>query len=497
MAARESGSGPVSAASAVLTAVWPNLVAGREAGPDARLPVLDPDDGSTVAEVGVAGAAEVEAALAAAARATGRHSSWPADRRVEVLLRASRAIRSKSEDFAGLIAAEGVKTLREARMEVDRAAHTLALSAAAALQPAPDAAACDLGARSRGWRAVLLREPVGVAVCITPFNDPLNLVAHKVGPALAAGNAVVVKPDPRTPLSALLLARVLLEAGVPEDRLSVLVGSATLVSHLVGDRRVRFVSFTGGRAIGALVHRAAGTKRTLLELGGVCPTVVWEDADLDAVVPELVSGAFGVAGQNCLHVQRVLVHHRRYAELRERLVVAAGAVRLGPKADESTDMGPLIDVASQRRVAASVEHARRQGATVLTGGAVEGAGYLPTLVTDVPAGAAVATEEVFGPVTTIERVDDLAHCIRLSNAGDGGIQAGVFTFRADVADALVAALDVGGVVVGGTSDHRSDALPFGGTGSAGLGREGVTFAAAAMSELKTVLHLPPQASTSR
>lgn len=480
-----------------LAPLWCSVVAGSEVPARTLQAVLDPDDGATVAEVGVVGPEQADVALAAAARAAAGRESWPADRRADSLLIASRLVIDRRPEFAGLITAEGIKTLSEAEAEVDRAAHTLALSAAAVRRAGPCAPAADDRSATRGWRAELRREPVGVVVAITPFNDPLNLVAHKVAPALAAGNAAVVKPDPRTPLSALLLARVLLEAGVPPDRLSVLVGGGELVNQLVSDRRVRFVSFTGGRTIGALVNAAAGTKRTLLELGGVCPTVVWEDADLGAAVPDLIAGAFSAAGQNCLHVQRILVHRSRYDELRERLVAAARCVRVGRKDDPDTDMGPLIDDDARRRVGALVSHARLEGATIATGGSDTTAGYAPTLVTDVTDRTELTQKEVFGPVTSIEPFEDLAHCLRMANSGGGALQAGVLTLREDVIEALVAGLDAGGVVIGGTSDHRSDALPFGGTGQAGIGREGVNAAADAMSELKTVLRLPVLTRTSK
>ena len=498
-----AGSGELDAASGValaaapagnpgpLSALWSSLVAGSEVSARTRRAVLDPDDGAIVAEVGLADPAQAEDALAAAARAaTGRYS-WPEDRRAASLLNASRAVRERNAEFAALIAAEGIKTLSEAHAEVKRTAHTLALSAAAVHRAGPGVPSAGDRPTTRGWRAGLRQEPVGVVVAITPFNDPLNLVAHKLGPALAAGNAVIVKPDPRTPLSALLLARVLLDATVPLDRLSVLAGDGELVNQLVADRRVRFVNFTGGRNIGALVHAAAGTKRTLLELGGVCPTIVWEDADLDIAVPELLAGAVAAAGQNCLHVQRILVHRRRYDELRERLAAAIGDVRLGRKDDPNTQMGPLIDTAAKRRVSTLLDGARHAGATILTGGRETHSGYLPTLITDLPDRAALTTTEIFGPVTTIEPVDDLTHCLHKANSGDGALQAGVLSRREDVIEALVAGLDTGSVVIGGTSNHRSDALPFGGTGQAGIGREGVSSATDAMSELKTVLRLPP------
>ncbi|WP_431894083.1 aldehyde dehydrogenase family protein [Nonomuraea sp. bgisy101] len=468
---------------------WPLFAGGSWSPSDHVAAVTDPDTGDLVGQVAMAGHAEAEAALAAAVR-TMEGPRWPAGERAAVLDGAAERIGDAGETFARLIAAEGIKTIREARKEVARAAHTLRLSAAAALGPAEAAPPADDRPGTAGWRGFVHRQPVGVVLAITPYNDPLNLVAHKVGPALAAGNAVVVKPHERTPLSALLLARALSDAGLPPGRLSVLPGDATIASSMIADPRVRFVSFTGGRTVGARVHRTAGLKRTLMELGGICPTILMEDTDLDLAVPALVDGAFGAAGQNCLHVQRILVHRSLYAEARERLIEATTLVRGGPKSREDSEMGPLIDAAALQRVSGLVNNAHDHGAIVLAGGDTDGPRYLPTLLENLPDSADLSHEEVFGPVVGLEAFDTASQAIEMANRSGGGIQAGVFTRNLEVAETLAAALDFGGVVIGGTSDRRSDALPFGGTGNAGHGREGVGYAAAAMAELKTVLMVP-------
>ena len=464
---------------------WPLLCGGRWSHGTDAADVTDPDNGEVVAQVAMAGRAELEGALSAAARAASG-PAWPAHDRAAALTAAADGVASVSERFTRLISAEGIKTIREARREVARAIHTLRLSAAAAFTPAVTAPATDQP-ETVGWRGTVGSTPVGVVAAITPYNDPLNLVAHKVGPALAAGNAIIVKPDERTPLTALLLGSLLIESGVPPSRISVLPAGPAITSTLVADPRVRFVNFTGGRTAGALLYRAAGMKRTLMELGGICPTIVLDDADLDIAVPALIAGAYGAAGQNCLHVQRILIHRSLYAAARARLIEATENVRAGPKAREDSDMGPLIDAAALRRVGHLVEHARQAGASLLTGGAADGPRYLPTLLEHVPAGVALAHEEIFGPVTSLEPFDSEDEAIELANHGGGGIQAGLFTSRPSAAERLAEALDFGSVVIGGTSDHRSDALPFGGTGRAGIGREGVIYATAAMTETKTLL----------
>lgn len=466
------------------------LCGGRWSTATGTAEVSDPDTGGVVAEIAQAGEAELEAALTAAARAVAG-PRWPGAERAATLGVAANALSRAREQFAELIAAEGVKTIREARVEVARAVHTLRLSAASVSAPGQAAPLAIDGPGTAGWRGQVHLRPVGVVAAITPYNDPLNLVVHKVGPALAVGNAVIVKPDERTPLTALLLARLLVDCGVPPGRLSVLPAGARVASRLVADPRVRFVSFTGGRVTGVLVHQAAGVKPSLMELGGICPTLLLDDADLDVAVPDIIAGAYGAAGQNCLHVQRVLIHRSLYDTARDRLVAAAEAVLGGPKTREDSDMGPLIDAPAQQRIARLVQQAQTVAARLLTGGATDGPRYLPTLLEAVPEEADLAREEIFGPVTSIEPFDTLDAAIAMANRNAGEIQAGVFTARRDAIDVLADMLDFGGVVIGGTSDHRSDALPFGGTGGAGIGREGVNYAAAAMTELRSLLTAPP------
>lgn len=450
--------------------------------------VVDPDDLQPIAQVSAAGRAEVDDAVARGLLASRADHRLSHSERSRVLARAADLVAARADLFARVIAREGIKTIAEARREVARAVWTLRLSSRAStgLRPAGDR---DVdGPRGQDClRARVVRDPVGVVAAITPFNDPLNLVVHKLGPALAAGNAIIVKPHEATPLSALLMAEAVIEAGLPEGLLSVLPGSADVGEALVGHDDVRLVSFTGGAAIGRRVHRSAGIKRLVLELGGICPTIVFDDADLDEVGPAVVAGAFGAAGQNCLHVQRLLIHRSRYDELTDRLIDLTARVRLGPKLDAATDMGPLIDEAAIKRVTGLVDDAVAHGASVLCGGEASGRRFAPTLMQDVPPTARVANEEVFGPVTCLERFETPEEALELANNTRGGVQAGIFTSRQDIVRRLVACLDFGGVVVGGTSDRRSDALPFGGTGRAGLGREGVDAAILAMTEPKTVL----------
>jgi glyceraldehyde-3-phosphate dehydrogenase (NADP+) len=468
------------------------LLAGEWVTRDAVIEVTDPDDGSVIDTVPQATTDDMERALDAAEHGAALARELPTHRRMAVLAEAAQRLERDQESFARLIAREGVKTIREARKEASRAADTLRLSAEEARRVHGETLAFDQRPGSEGRFGYYVREPVGIVAAITPFNDPLNLVAHKVGPAIAAGNAVVLKPDSKTPLSALKLGALLLDSGLPRDLLQVITGRGSVVGDaLVRDPRVRVVSFTGGRDTGEAIVRAGGLKRYSMELGSNAPTIVMDDADLDAAVPAILSGAFWAAGQNCLHVQRLLVQQGVYEEVRERMVAGAEAVRSGPKLDEATDMGPIIDAANVVRIEAMVQDVRTAGARLLTGGGHAGTHFEPTLLEGVPTDSRLARDEVYGPVTILQRVHDLNEAVAVANDVDYGLQAAVFTRDLDTAHRAVSALHYGGVMVNDSTDYRIDAMPFGGVKGSGLGREGVEFAIHEMTELKLasfVLH---------
>ncbi len=461
------------------------LLAGEWVERDAVLEVYDPDDESVIDTVPQATTDDMERALAAAERGAALGRTLPTHRRMAVLAEASQRLEREQEAFARLIAREGIKTIREARKEANRAVDTLRLSAEEARRLLGETLPFDQRPGSEGRFGYAVPEPVGIVAAITPFNDPLNLVAHKVGPALAAGNAVVLKPDSKTPLSALKLGALLLDSGLPAELLQVVTGRGSVVGDaLVRDPRVRVVSFTGGKETGEAIVRAGGLKRYSMELGSNAPTIVMADADLDRALPAILSGAFWAAGQNCLHVQRLLVQDEVYAEVRDRMVAGARALRTGPKLDEATDMGPVIDTGNVERIASMVEEARTAGARLLTGGGHEGTHFEPTLLEGVPPGARLAYDEVYGPVTILQRVRDLDEAVRVANDVDYGLQAAVFTRDLDTAHRAVSALHYGGVMVNDSTDYRIDAMPFGGVKGSGLGREGVRYAVQEMTELK-------------
>jgi acyl-CoA reductase-like NAD-dependent aldehyde dehydrogenase len=343
------------------------------------------------------------------------------------------------------------------------------------------------GGNRLGW---FTREPVGVVAALTSFNDPLNLVAHKLGPALIGGNGVVLKPSDHTPLTALAFVELLLRAGVPSSRIAVVCGRAGAGQSLVADPRIALVSFTGGPATAAKITAAAGPRKMLMELGGNNPTIVCADAVRPHAVEAVVDGAFGVAGQNCLSVQRVYVDASIYEKFLSEAVDRTSRLRVGGKFDATTDIGPLVSEDEAQRVEEWVGKAVADGARVRVGGSRRGAFYEPTILTDVPAGSKVLTDEIFGPVVTIVPFEDLTGAVAAANEGDYALQAGVFTQSVETAFSVSSRLVAGAVVVNGTSDLRIDAMPFGGFKGSGIGREGVQFAVEAMTEPKnTIINL--------
>ncbi|MDT8436176.1 MAG: aldehyde dehydrogenase family protein [Gemmatimonadota bacterium] len=449
--------------------------------------VRDPGTGEAIDTVPEADAGDARDAVTAAAEAFETHHPLPAWRRIAILSLASDAVTARHEELARTIAREGVKTIREARGEVTRCATTLRVAAEEARRVGGETIAFDQAPGSEGRTGWWTREPVGVVVAITPFNDPLNLVAHKVGPAIAAGNAVIVKPHEETPLSALRLAECFESAGLPDGLLQVVTGAGPVVGDaLVTDPRVRTVSFSGGRDTGEKIVRRAGLKKVGMELGSIAPNIVMADADLGRAVAACVSGAYWAAGQNCLHVQRILVQEDVAARFTDAFVARAEAYVTGDKLDEKTDMGPLITEEQARRVESWVEEARAAGARLLTGGRRDGTFYAPTLLDRVDPAAKVSCREVFGPVSVLAPFRTLDEAIAIANDVDFGLQGAIFT--RDLATAFDAArrLRCGGVLVNESTDFRIDAMPFGGMKGSGLGREGVRFALEEMTEIKMV-----------
>jgi glyceraldehyde-3-phosphate dehydrogenase (NADP+) len=463
------------------------LIAGEWVDRNQTIPVLDPFDGDEVDTVPRGTRGDSEDAVTAALEGFEQNRALPTGERARILRDTAALLEARQEEFAVLIAREGSKTIREARKEAYRCTQTLRVSGEEATRTLGETIAFDQQKGSENRRGYFYRFPIGVVAAITPFNDPLNLVAHKVGPAIAGGNGVVVKPATVTPLSALKLAELFLEAGLPPKVLNVVTGPGGEAGDaLVSDPRVRMVSFTGGVEAGLEVTRRAGLKKIGMELGSNSPVLVLDDADLSEAVESCVSGAFWAAGQNCIGVQRLFVQEGVFDAFLEAFVERTLRYKVGPKLDEDCDMGPLITEAEASRVEAWVDDAVGAGAKVECGHRREGAVYWPTVLTGVPRGVRVDCEEIFGPVVNIYPIHDLEEGIRRANGVDFGLQAAVFTTSLPSAFHAVDRLDAGAVIVNDSTDYRMDAMPFGGIKQSGLGREGIRFALQEMTEPKTV-----------
>jgi glyceraldehyde-3-phosphate dehydrogenase (NADP+) len=457
-----------------------------------EIEVRDPFDGSFVDTVPRATAADVDAALGAAARGFEIARKMTTYDRAQVLFKTAAIVQGRLEEFATTIAREGSKTIREARKEARRCVNTLTVSAEEAKRIQGETIPFDSFPGGEKRVGYYQRVPIGVVLAITPFNDPLNLVAHKLGPAIAAGNAVVLKPATVTPLSALKLTEALLEAGLPPLVLQAITGhGAEIGDALVADPRVRMISFTGGLEAGQRISKLAGIKKIGMELGSNSPVIVWRDADLGWAAESCVSGAFWAAGQNCIGVQRIYVHNDVYGAFRDAMATLTARYRSGDKMKEDTDMGPMITEGEAKRVERWVAEAKQAGATVLTGGGRSGAVMEPTVLENVPKGATIHHDEVFGPTVNLYPVATVDDALAEANSLPFGLHAAVFSRDVETAFALANGLDCGGVMVNDSTDYRLDSMPFGGIKNSGLGREGIKFSLQEMTEPKVICFYLP------
>jgi acyl-CoA reductase-like NAD-dependent aldehyde dehydrogenase len=448
--------------------------------------VRSPYDSTLVGRVPNAGADETRRALDAAERAM--RDPLAAHERAAVLDRVAGLLSERQDEVARTICAEAGKPLKAARVEASRAVSTYTMAAVEARKLAGDPLPMDASPAGEGKLGLSLRVPIGIVGAISPFNFPLNLVAHKIAPALAAGCAVVLKPAGQTPLSALLLAELELEAGLPPGWLNVVCGPASEIGDvLVEDERVKLITFTGSAPIGWKLRERAARKRVNLELGNATPVIVAADADLEDAAARLAANAFSFAGQSCISVQRIYVERPAYDAFVEAFVPRVEALVVGDPADEATDVGPLIAESERERVLGWIEEARGAGAAILTGGTLEGSLLRPTVIADAPQEAKVSCEEVFGPVCTVGPYETLDEAIALANGTRFGLQAGVFT--RDVKAALRAAreLEFGGVTVNEAPTFRADQMPYGGVKDSGNTREGPAYAVREMTEERAVV----------
>jgi acyl-CoA reductase-like NAD-dependent aldehyde dehydrogenase len=450
------------------------------------LEVRSPYSGEVVGRIAKAGAAETRRALDAATRAM--REPVPAHERASILDRVADLLRQRHDEAAETICAEAGKPMKAARVEAQRAVSTYTFAAVEARSLAGEVIPMEGSQAGAGKLGLTLRRPIGVVGAISPFNFPLNLVAHKIAPALAAGCAVVLKPASQTPLSALFLAELELEAGLPPGWINVVAGKTSEIGDvLVEDERVRLITFTGSSEVGWKLRERAARKKVGLELGNATPVIVEADANLEEAAAKLAANAFSFAGQSCISVQRIYLQRAVYDNFLECFLPKVAALRIGDPAEEDTDVGPVIDADARDRILAWIEEARTAGAEVLTGGSLVDGLIAPTVIASAPPDASVSCDEVFGPVCTVTAYDTLEEALELANGTRFGLQAGIFT--ADARRALHAAqeLDFGGVTVNEAPTFRADQMPYGGVKDSGNTREGPAYAVREMTEERVVV----------
>ncbi|HET7205267.1 MAG TPA: aldehyde dehydrogenase family protein [Terriglobales bacterium] len=449
--------------------------------------VRSPYDGAVIGQVFQGTRRHAEAAIAAAVKAFGTTRRLPAFERQRVLRRVAQAIAERKQEFARAIAQEAGKPVRLARTEVDRAVFTFTVAAEESTRMYGEYLPLDWQEYTAGRWGIVRRFPLGPVAGITPFNFPLNLVAHKVAPAIAAGCSIVIKPAPQTPISALLLAECVQQAGWPDGGLNVVPLSNEDAGLLVTDDRLKLISFTGSAAVGWDIKRKAGKKKVVLELGGNAAAIVHSDADVAYAAERCVAGGFNYSGQTCISVQRILVERSVYGQFTDHLLADVGKLRSGDPLDESTDVGPLIREADAARAADWVQQAVRGGARLLCGGQRKGSMLEPTVLTGTKSEMKVNCQEIFAPVVTVEPYDDIDEVLREVNDSPYGLQAGIFTRDSKLLFRAYEELEVGAVVAGDVPSFRIDHMPYGGIKDSGLGREGLRYAIEDMTEPKLLV----------
>lgn len=463
------------------------IVGGREQESDSSFEVLNPYDSSVIDRVASAEPHHVEEALARAEAARAAVRAMPRWERARILRTVSDGLLEGREEMSRLMAAEVGKTLKEARGEVARAANTFAFAADEARRLGGEIVPFDAVPGGHARQGYSIKVPIGTILAITPYNFPLNLAAHKVAPAMAAGNPFILKPASVTPLCDLALGRLIIEAGFPAEAVSVLPGPGGSVgTQLVRDPRPRMVTFTGSVDVGKQIAREAGYKKIGMELGSNSGIIVTRSADLDFACSRIVLGAFALAGQVCISVQRVVVHRSAFDQVVERVTALSAAVRAGDQLDEATGMGPMITEKEAARVEAWIAEATESGSRVRTGGSRKGTLVEPTVLTGVPEDARLWQEEAFGPVVSINPYDDFDQALRSINETRYGLQAGIFTDSVEEAFRAIETLDVGGVIVNDFPTYRVDQMPYGGVKDSGIGREGLKYAIQEMTEEKLI-----------
>jgi acyl-CoA reductase-like NAD-dependent aldehyde dehydrogenase len=466
---------------------FPMFIGGEWVRTNTPHTVRLPYDGTPVGEIFEGDASTAERAVTAAHAGAAAMAALTQYERAELLERMRRLLERDAAEFTLLVCYESGKPIREARAEVDRCQQTLIASADAARNLRGEVIPMEAAPIGKGRWGMTVREPLGVIGAITPFNVPLNLALHKIGPAFAAGNSVVHKPSGNTPLSALRLARLIEEAGAPRGAYNIITGPGSkLGPPLITDARVAMITFTGSVPVGEEIRAQMGLRRVTLELGSNSSVILEPDFDIDALLPRIVVGSFTHSGQVCISVQNIYVHESIEKAFTERFVAATQKLKIGHPLDETTDISSLISLGEAERVEQWINHARSRGAQVITGGKRQNTTIEPTILTNVAADLEVCCREVFGPVVVIHSYRKLPEAINAVNASDYGLQAGICT--RDLATAFEAArqLHVGGVIVNDVPTFRADHMPYGGVKKSGIGREGPHFTVEEMTELKLI-----------
>ncbi len=466
-------------------------VAGQWLDKPERIPVQNPYDGSVVDTVPRADQHDVERALESAVRGARAMTKLSGYERYQILRRAADLLAARQEDLGRTISLEEGKILAEGRLEANRAVETILGSAEEAKRIHGETVPVDGAPGGAGRLAFTLRVPCGVVVAISPFNFPLNLVCHKVGPAIAGGNAVIVKPATDTPLSALKLTEILLEAGLPPEAIQCLTGpGGEIGDHLAADPRVRKITFTGSRDVGERICRTAGLKKVTMELGSNSPVIVMPDADLDKVAAAVAATGYANAGQVCISTQRVLAAGKVYADFLSALKPRVEAISAGNQLDETVKMGPMVRERDAVRVEEWVREAVSAGARLVTGGGRRGTVHAPTIVADVKPNMRISAEELFGPAVAVTPFDDIDQAIALANDTNYGLSAAIFTENLEHAMKFAREVQSGNLHVNWGPQWRADLMPYGGLKESGFGKEGPRYAVEEMTELKlVVMHL--------
>ncbi|MFN3681381.1 MAG: aldehyde dehydrogenase family protein [Nitrospira sp.] len=463
------------------------LIHGQWKSTERTAPVVNPFTGETIAMVAQASESDLEQAVASSVEAAPVMANLPSHARYSILQQIAALLSQRYDELASLITAEAGKPIADARREVGRAIQTFTVAAEEAKRIGGEVIPLDWTPGTESYVGILRRFPLGPVLGITPFNFPLNLVAHKVAPALAAGNPILIKPAPQTPLTALRLGELALEAGVPPGGLNVVPCDNVLAERLVVDPRFKLLSFTGSAAVGWMLKAKCGKKKVVLDLGGNAGVIVEPDADLDLAAKRCAAGGFGYAGQTCISVQRVFVHQSVADQFTTKLLMHVGRLKAGDPTDETTTIGPLIDRAAAHRVESWINEAVAAGARVLLGGRRTGSVVEATVLSNVKPDMKVSCQEVFGPVVTVTPYDRFSDAITLLNQSDYGLQAGVFTKDINKIFYAFRHLDVGAVLANEIPTFRSDHMPYGGVKDSGLGREGVRAAIEEMTEQKLLI----------